>query len=268
MQMKINGSIRAVHATSLVHLARELGYTGDGVRIINGFETREDAPIKEGDEIVLIEKGRMPNKAEFEAMLSARHTPRVYEVVKGARVAVAGLGGLGSSIALMLARTGVGTLHLIDFDKVEPSNLNRQQYRIGHLGLHKTDALKSEIKEINPYIHVLRDCVRVTEANCDALFEKDTLVCEAFDDADSKAMLVNRLLSRRPDMYVVASSGMAGYEKSNTITTRKITDRFILCGDGTSEAAPGHGLMAPRVTICAAHQANAALRILLNQFDV
>lgn len=211
---------------------------------------------------------RIPDKKEIDNVLSMRHTQEVFEKLKNARVAVAGLGGLGSNIALMLARAGIGTLHLIDFDEVDLSNLNRQQYFISHLGMYKTDAIKDEISRINPYINVITDCVKVTDENIDMLFKDDNIICEAFDNPDCKAMLVNRILETRKDAYIVAASGMAGTEKSNTIITRKITDRFYLCGDETSGAVMGNGLMSPRVTICAAHQANAILRLILGKYDV
>lgn len=210
----------------------------------------------------------IPDKSEIDNELSMRHTQEVFEKLKNARVAVAGLGGLGSNIALMLARAGVSTLHLIDFDEVDLSNLNRQQYFICHLGMYKTDAIKDEISRINPYINVITDCVKVTDENIDTLFKDDNIICEAFDNPDCKAMLVNRILETRKDAYIVAASGMAGTEKSNTIITRKITDRFYLCGDETSGAVKGNGLMSPRVTICAAHQANAILRLILGKYDV
>lgn len=211
---------------------------------------------------------RIPDKSEIDNVLSMRHTKDVFEKLKNARVAVAGLGGLGSNIALMLARAGVGTLHLIDFDEVDLSNLNRQQYFICHLGMYKTDAIKDEISRINPYINVITDCVKVTDDNIYSLFKDDSVICEAFDNPDCKAMLVNHILETRKDACIVAASGMAGTEKSNTIITRKITDRFYLCGDETSGAVKGNGLISPRVTICAAHQANAILRIILGKFDV
>lgn len=211
---------------------------------------------------------KIPDKCEIDNVLSMRHTKEVFEKLKNARVAVGGLGGLGSNIALMLARAGVGTLHLIDFDEVDLSNLNRQQYFICHLGMYKTDAIKDEITRINPYINVITDCVKVTDENIDILFKDDNIICEAFDNPDCKAMLVNHILETRKDAYIVAASGMAGTEKSNTIFTRKITDRFYLCGDETSGAVKGNGLMSPRVTICAAHQANAILRIILGKYDV
>lgn len=105
------------------------------VVIYNGFQTEADLPLQEGDSIVLIPKGRMVDETQLEAMLTARHTPQVHNLVKQGAVAIAGLGGLGSNIAVMLAQLGVGKLLLVDFDTVEPSNLNRQHYTLRHLGL-------------------------------------------------------------------------------------------------------------------------------------
>lgn len=264
MNIMLNGKPVETNAHTL-HALPE--WDADLVSILNGYQTNQDMFLHEGDTVVLIRKGTLPPEEAFEAMLSARHTPGVYEKVKGGRVAVAGLGGLGSSIALHLARTGVGFLHLIDFDVVEPSNLNRQQYRVSHLGQKKAEALKSEIANVNPFVNVRAECVRMNEENAAALLKDDDIVCEAFDDPVSKAMLVNTLLSKCPQKYVVASSGMAGYESGNTIKTRKAMNRLYLCGDGFSAAQPDRGLMAPRVAICAGHQANMALRILLGETE-
>lgn len=207
-------------------------------------------------------------KAEIEAVLTARHTLPVHRKLKHAGVAVAGLGGLGSNVAVMLARAGIGSLHLIDFDRVEPSNLNRQVYKMKHLGKYKTDALREEISEINPYIFVRTDTVKLTPDNAGAILADDKIICEAFDRAKNKAMLVNHLLEHRPDAVIVSGSGMAGHGSSNTIQTQQRMKNLYLCGDGTSDIASGIGLMAPRVTLCAAHQANMILRLILGEKDV
>ena len=68
------------------------------------------------------------DRETFRAALVARHGAARQAKFEAARAAVCGLGGLGSNVAIALARAGVGHLHLIDFDRVEPSNLNRQQY--------------------------------------------------------------------------------------------------------------------------------------------
>ena len=264
MNIKINGKPVITNSLTL-HDLRKNNYNEEKniITILNGFQTFDDYKISENDEVNFIEKGKMPSQDEFESLMCARHTPHVFEKVKATRVAVAGLGGLGSNIAVSLARTGVGNLHLIDFDIVEPSNLNRQQYKIKHLGLYKTEALKNEIEEINPFIKVTIDTVQVTEENVQLLFKNDDIICEAFDNPRAKALLVNTLLECYPLKKIVSASGMAGYESSNTIITKKIADNFYLCGDGITGAMVGRGLMAPRVSICAGHQANMVLRLIL-----
>lgn len=269
MNLHINGKNRTTNCSSLYSLKKEMFPEVDSmVMIYNGFQTDNDVTLCEGDHISFIEKGVMPSEDELEALMVARHTPYVHERVKKARVAIAGLGGLGSNIAVSLARTGVGHLHLVDFDIVEPSNLNRQAYKIRHLGMKKTEALKSEIEDINPYIKVSIDTDKVTEENAASMFQNDQIVCEAFDKPEYKAMLVNTLLEQRPDIKLVAGSGMAGYESSNLIITKKVFKNFYLCGDGKNDVQPGRGLMAPRVSICAGHQANMILRLILGIEDV
>ena len=131
------------------------------------------------------------SKEQILAALNERHSPQKQALLSSAHVAVAGLGGLGSNVAYALARIGVGHLHLIDFDVVDITNLNRQQYFIRHIGMYKTDALKSLLLDINPYLDIRTDCVKVTEENLETLFQNDPIVCEAFDRPEAKAMLVN-----------------------------------------------------------------------------
>ncbi len=238
------------------------------VVILNGFQTGDDILLHDGDSITAIEKGVMPPQDVLEHMMAARHTPQVHRRVKQACVGIAGLGGLGSNIAAMLARTGVGHLILADFDTVEPSNLNRQNYFVSHLGMNKTDATAQLLHEINPFIKVETHTVRVDESNAVALFGGCDVVCEAFDNPDCKAELVSALLHETDSVRVVAGSGMAGYGSCNDIVTRRRMSRLYLCGDGETAAANGVGLMAPRVTVCAGHQANMTLRLLLDIMDV
>ena len=212
--------------------------------------------------------GKILTKEEIKAALEERHSPEIQEKLSAGRVAIAGLGGLGSNVAYSLTRIGVGHLHLIDFDVVDITNLNRQQYFMEHLGMLKTDALESLLKKINPYLDIQTDCVRVTEDNIRELFGEWDIVCEAFDDPDAKAMLVNGILEHFPEKKLVSASGMAGFGSSNTIVTRKVTDNFYLCGDRVSAPEYGRGLMAPRVAICAAHEANMITRLILGEEDV
>jgi sulfur carrier protein ThiS adenylyltransferase len=206
---------------------------------------------------------KIPLEKEIDCVLCERHGEKVHKILKKSTVAVAGLGGLGSNVALALARAGVGGLKLVDFDRVELSNLNRQQYGIRHLGRYKTEALREELLEVNPYLRIEYCTVKVDENNVKDLFAGVSVLCEAFDVPETKSMLVNRALESLPDTIIVSASGMAGYGSSNSVITRKITDHFYLCGDGASKVRPGAGLMAPRVLICASHEANMIVRLLL-----
>jgi len=205
----------------------------------------------------------IPNREEYESMMAARHTPAVHNKLKEGKVAVAGLGGLGSNISVMLAQAGVGKLLLVDFDVVELSNLNRQHYDLTHLGMLKTDALKKQIEKINPFIETETGTLKVTEENVMTVFNGYPIVCEAFDNPQYKAMLVNALLAQG-EQTIVAASGMAGFDSANTIKTRQRFKNLYVCGDFKTPVQEGNGLMAPRVAVCAAHQANMVLRLLLN----
>ena len=210
----------------------------------------------------------IPAKDEWLKALAQRHGAELQKRFSAAAVAVCGLGGLGSCIAVALARAGVGKLILIDFDRVDITNLHRQQYKADQIGKYKADALRANLMEIAPYTEVTAITAKVSEENAVQLLESADIVCEAFDGAEAKAMLTNVVMEQLPDCYFVAASGMAGMGTPNSISTRRITKRFYLCGDGSSDAADTIGLVAPRVMLCAAHQAHTVLRILAGEFDV
>ena len=209
----------------------------------------------------------IPTKEEWYAALSERHGEKIQNNFESATVEICGLGGLGSNIAFTLARAGIGKLILIDFDSVDITNLHRQQYKASQIGMNKTDALRDNLLEIAPYVAIETHSVRISENNAEELLEEADIICEAFDDAESKAMLVNLVLERMPEKYLVAASGMAGFGSTNTIQTRRISKRFYLCGDGTSDVQSEGSLVATRVMLCAAHQAHTALRILTELFE-
>ena len=209
----------------------------------------------------------IPTKEEWNNALEERHGKELHRAFSSATVAVCGLGGLGSNIAIALARAGLGKLILIDFDRVDITNLHRQQYKATQIGMYKTDALTVNLREIAPYIKLETHTERITEDNVLTLLKDADIICEAFDDAECKAMLTNTVLSEMRDKYLVAASGMAGLYDANRIKTRKVTSKFYLCGDEKSDVADGIGLVSSRVMICASHQAHTVLRILANNFE-
>lgn len=208
----------------------------------------------------------MPTAEEMAKALEERQGKGLQDQFSRATVAICGLGGLGSNIAIALARAGVGRLILIDFDRVEITNLHRQQYKAAQVGREKTDALAENIREIAPYIHLQTHTAEITPENGARLLAGADVVCEAFDRAEAKAMLANTVLTALPEAFLVASSGMAGLGSANLIKTRQVGRRFYLCGDEISDVAGGIGLVSSRVMLCAAHQAHMVLRILAKEF--
>lgn len=207
----------------------------------------------------------IPTREEMYKALAERHGDELQAKISKASVVVCGLGGLGSNVCIALARAGVEKLHLIDFDRVDISNLNRQQYFPEQLGMLKTDALADTLNRISPYCEIKTDCVKLTEDNISEYIGDEEIICEAFDNAESKAVLVNYVLENMPEKYIVSASGMAGISTANTIKTRRITEHFFMCGDGESDVADGLGLVASRVMVCAAHEANMILRIIAGE---
>ena len=200
--------------------------------------------------------------------LNAGHCPGVQARLAAGRVAVAGLGGLGSHVATALARCGVGCLRLADFDLVEPSNLGRQNYSLRHLGRLKTEALRDVLAEINPAVKIETVQERLDCHNIPELLSGCEIIVEAFDNPKSKAELVTTALAAFPEAAVICGSGLAGVESANLIRSRRAAARLYICGDEQTEARQGRGLMAPRVMVCAGHQANLAVRLLLGRSEV
>lgn len=178
------------------------------------------------------------------------------------KVGILGAGGLGSNICVMLARSGIKNIHIVDYDKVEISNLNRQHYMLEHVGSLKVEALKKQILKINPNINIFAQNIKVDSNNITEIFKDDDIICEALDDADLKMVVSEEILSDDNCKILISSSGMAGISNAGDIKTRKLLNNWYVCGDESSDMENIDGMMAPRVMICAANQANLVLRII------
>jgi sulfur carrier protein ThiS adenylyltransferase len=165
-------------------------------------------------------------------------------------------------VAVSLARAGVGRLVIADFDKVEPSNLNRQQYTLDQVGERKVEALRENLLAINPYsLYEIHDA-RVTRRNAAKIFARVDVLVEAFDRAEAKEMIIETSLARFPGRPIVAASGLAGYGLNRKLRTRRLGNLYI-CGDEESQCPKGVSPMAPRVALVAAMQANLVVELLV-----
>jgi sulfur carrier protein ThiS adenylyltransferase len=194
-------------------------------------------------------------------------SPHTFFELKNAVVGIAGLGGLGSNVAVALTRLKVGKLILVDFDCIEESNLNRQNYFLDQVGRHKVDMSLENLRRINPEAQLEGHKARLNPNNIPQIFAGAHVIAECFDRADQKQMIVETVLSKMPNTYIVTVSGLAGFGRSNEIQTKRLSPRLVFVGDGVSGTKPGVPLTAGRVGVAAYHQANAITDILLGELS-
>ncbi len=190
----------------------------------------------------------------------SRNVPGMTAVLSRATVGVAGCGGLGSNAAMLLVRAGVGHLVLVDFDRVELSNLNRQFFFQSDLGKPKVIALAEHLREINPAVNLTVHEMKLSRETVAGTFASCDLLIEAFDRAEAKEWLIEAWCAAYPDRPIVCASGLAGYGKSGAMQVRR-AGNIVMVGDGASDMI--EGLCAARVMIAAALEANEAIALLM-----
>ncbi|OPY88412.1 MAG: Molybdopterin-synthase adenylyltransferase [Syntrophaceae bacterium PtaU1.Bin231] len=176
--------------------------------------------------------------------------------IQEARIAIAGAGGLGSNCAAILVRTGFRNLKIVDFDRVEAPNLDRQFYFADQVGMPKVEALRQNLLRINPELGLWIENVRLERSNARALLGDCDIVAECLDTAEGKSMLVSELLPDHP--FIVAVSGLGGLGESDEIRVHRIRTNLVVIGDLRSDIAFRPAL-SPRVAVAAAKQADVIL---------
>lgn len=127
------------------------------------------------------------------------------------RVFIAGAGGLGSPAALYLAAAGVGRISLVDDDRVERSNLQRQILHSDHLiGHPKTESAAQRLHALNPDIQVETFSERITQANVDALIRDHDVVIDGSDNFPTRYLLNDACVRQRLPLVYGAVLRFAG----------------------------------------------------------
>ncbi|MCQ2079859.1 MAG: sulfur carrier protein ThiS adenylyltransferase ThiF [archaeon] len=257
MKVTLNGKTQNITQRTLNQLFTSL-YPDCDVAVIDGREARGHVVLKEN---MVIYVGRSPSgKGDLGEALTARNPAGTRDALKGATVGIAGAGGLGSNIAMMLARAGIGGITVADFDSIDLSNLNRQNFTVHDRGHLKVEALERHLLEVSPSIRVKTFPERLEPSSIPKVFSGCDVIVEAFDDAEAKAMILDTVADRMPDIPLVCGSGMAGMTDPSDMVTRRLSDRIYVCGDGRSTM--DEGLLSTRVTICAGLMANKVLQLL------
>ena len=194
------------------------------------------------------------------------HDPKVLAAIEGAIIGIAGAGGLGSNVAVALARAGVGKLIITDFDRVSASNLNRQYYFAEQVGSYKVEALKKTLKRINPWCEYEIHIKRLDQELIEEIYEGVDLIIEAFDQAEAKQMLIETWDESFADIPLIVGSGIAGIGDNNKLR-QTASGNLYLIGDGFSDVEQGFKPLAPRVGAVACMQANLALELLISRYN-
>ncbi len=189
---------------------------------------------------------------------------KIKEKLRKSSVGIAGAGGLGSNAAVALARAGIGRLVLVDFDKVEESNLDRQYYFLDQVGKIKVEALKDNIERINSAVKVEILNQKLEKGSMEKPFHDVDVVIEALDNAETKTEFIEEILLKLPDKPVVAASGVAGYGNSDRIVTKRFGSLYM-CYDEQAKSSDDDVLLAPRVCLMANWEADLALEIILGE---
>lgn len=265
MKIFVNENMISWTGDNCCGLVREFYKSDADIIMCNGAPVDAQYSISENDHIVLIKRGEVPSEFEMSALMRSRNPDYFQPALAGAVVGIAGIGGLGSAVAVALARSFVGKIIISDFDIVEPSNLNRQQYFIDQIGLSKVEALKFNLSRINPYMEIVVVNKRITDENVVEIFHDADIVAECFDTAASKAMLTENILVKM-SCPLVAVSGVAGHADVEKVVCRRVSSRMWLIGDGLSVAEPGRGLTAAKVGVAANMQACKIIEILVENY--
>lgn len=177
-----------------------------------------------------------------------------------ARIGIAGVGGLGSNVVMLLARTGIRQFVLVDHDQVEASNLNRQCFWPEDVGKLKVRALQERVKSLDPGIVCEAHAILLESGSACEIFAGCDIVVEAFDNERAKAELCSALLPK--GFFVVAASGLAGYGQP-PMQVHAMGKSFVCVGDFSAGVSTDAPPLAPRVMQAAALQADAVITKIL-----
>lgn len=189
---------------------------------------------------------------------------KIKSKLRKSSVGIAGAGGLGSNVAVSLTRAGIGRLVIVDFDRVEKSNLTRQYYFRNQIGMLKVEALKETISRIDESVKVDIYNHKLSKTTMYKPFNNVDVIVEALDSAAIKTIFIEEIMQKLPNIPIVGCSGVAGYGHADRIITKKLGKLYIVY-DEKAKDSTDDVLMAPRVILMANWQANIVLEILLGE---
>jgi sulfur carrier protein ThiS adenylyltransferase len=198
---------------------------------------------------------------DFERALGAYFSAGQLAIIQKTKIGIAGAGGVGSNIAVCLARSGFKDFSIIDFDVVEMKNLNRQHYFLADISQPKVEAIAKKLKEINPDLSLKMEKTHLNDGNIMDYFQDRDVIFEAFDNVKSKKLLLEAF--GNSGKLLVFGNGLAGISNQREIKIKEIKKNVFIVGDGVTCAGNENPPLAPRVIACAALMASVALERIL-----
>lgn len=171
------------------------------------------------------------------------------------KIGIAGCGGIGSNIAMHLIRSNIDNLKLIDFDKIEKSNLNRQFFFSDQIGSFKSEALTQNLKRINSSINIQTVTEKITTDNINFLLDDCDIIVEAFDKKEYKTLLIETF-RHKP---IISANGIGGISTED-IKIRKIGNLTII-GDFHSDIS-AYKTYSTKVMYIACLMSNEIIKII------
>lgn len=179
--------------------------------------------------------------------------------LRAAKIGIAGAGGLGSNVAMLLARCGMENFTIIDDDVVDASNLNRQHYWPDQLGQQKIRAIAAHLLKLNPDVRLNLHDLRLTAQNLPPILASCPIWVEALDNVATKRLLVEK--AQELDRFTVAASGLAGFG-GEPLGKRRLGN-LVVVGDFHTAVSPQNPPLAPRVMQAASLMADTVLEYIL-----
>lgn len=185
------------------------------------------------------------------------------EKLLNSKVLIAGAGGLGSTVIANLAAMGVGAVGIIDNDRLELSNLNRQYiHKLRSLGKIKVESAQEWVRDFNPGMVIKTYPIRLDENNYRGIVEEYDIIMDCFDSYKSK-FLLNKI-AVKTGKTLIHGGVTEFYGQVTTIIPQKGACLKCMIPDMDENAYTVKGVISPAVTTIASVESMEALKILLD----
>ena len=189
--------------------------------------------------------------------------------ISSANVLIIGMGGLGCPLLTYLAASGVGKIGIVDFDKVEISNLNRQTlFNTNDIGKFKVDQAKKAVNKINSKIKIIPFKIKLTSKNIKKIFNKFSIICDGTDNYNTRYLINDYCVKNKKTLISSAISKFDGQLIKFDFKKKGPCYRcFMPSPPNFENNCQTEGIFSPVAGIMGSLQANEVLKSILNSKD-